>query len=395
MSLEHSSLSHEHTDSPPRIHFLAGGALSFWTPTPMTTTYIIYVSILAVVVFTISFLLVRRAKKNNATEKSLSFEVDPDEFITSILDRAVEMQVKIDLVCTRPSLKQKHIQSFIIRENMQAVTQEAPDAMDDEKAKQKKEAISPYLTLRLVDGSIPTGWEQAPIDVYLQLVQNGQGTLYHFASFVCKVMKRGDEVYMTINRPSILGDSQSREEVRIEPTQDAIALASVWLYGKDSNMLPDKVKALGKSFGVFRPEGDSDFRIINISACGVRLRFVQEDIEKLPFKVEKRMEMCLFLAVNTPQEKSNRMLVWIKAECKGLAPCTEDDCVDVRFSFTQWQQIYEKSEDIVWVEVALTHSVPPIMHWIMNSAYGMYGDKHIIEQASTESVQNRQNALKK
>ncbi len=390
MNLEHSSFACEHKKTPSYMQFFAGGALPFWSPTAMNKTYLIYICVLVVVVLCISFLLVLRARKNQSPDKGLTFEVDPDEFIASIFDRAVEMQLKLDIVCTRPSLKQKHIQCFGVPDML------SPDdtcvaaalrraAQEQNPKKQDKKEPAPYLTLKLVEGSIPDGWDQAPIDVYLQLVQNGQGTLYHFASFVCKILRKDDALFMTIIRPSVLGNSQSREEVRIEPSPGSVALASAWLYAKDSQMLPDKVKSLGKSFGVFRPEGNSDFRIVNISACGIRLRLVREDIEKLSFPLEKNMELCLFLAVNTPQEKSHRMLVWIKAVCKGLAPCAEDDCVDVRFSFTHWQQIYEKSESILWEDVGGASSVPPIMHWIMNSAYGMYGDRHIIEQ-STQAV---------
>ncbi len=385
----------------PRWSMYSSGAVgleALWSPTPMTQTILMYICVMAVVVLAISIVWAAKMRKGQGKEQDFSFEVDPDQIVANILDRAVELNAKFDLVCTRASLKQKHIQCHGIAEmhpsNMPTTHDE--DASTD-KDKDKKPR-NPYLTLRLVPGSLPQGWDHAPIDVYLQLVQNGQGTLYHFASFVCKIVEQGAEKFIIIQRPSILGNSQSREEVRIEPAPGSVALASAWLYAKDSKVLPDKVQGLGKAFGVFRPEGDSDFRIINISACGIRLRFLQDDIEKLPFALERFMELGLFLVVNTEQEKSNRLYLWLKAECKGLAPCTDADCVDVRFSFTHWQQIYERSEDIHWKEATLKDRVPPVMHWIMHSAYGMYGDRHIIEgeqpQATVQAAVNPNTAAK-
>ncbi len=386
MRVDRSCFPHASPKTPSYTDSLTGGLGSFalfWNPTPMTTTYLIYVAVLIVVVLGISFVLVSRLKKTGKDKESFNFELDPDAIVANILDRAVEMEAKFDLVCTRPSLRQKHIQGFGIVDVSATHSLPSPSPKETDG---KEKSCNPYITLRLAPHSIPDGWDKAPIDVYLQLVQNGQGTLYHFATFVCKVVQKGNETLMVINRPSILGDSQSREEVRIEPAPGAVALASAWLYARDSQMLPDKVQGLGKAFGVFRPEGDSDFRIINISACGIRLRFLQDDIDKLHFSLEKHMELCLFMAVNTPQEKSNRLMLWLKAECKGLAPCTDDDCVDVRFSFTHWQQIYERNENIAWNEATLKDRVPPVMHWIMNSAYGMYGDRHIIDKIAQEGA---------
>ncbi len=345
------------------IPLKAGGSIPFWHPTALTDNILIYLAILAAVVTPVAFFISRSTKKKVSEEESLVVEVDPDEFIASILERAMELQVKFDLVCTRSTLTQRHLQCYGVPDILPL---QDKDGAQNENSKKKAHA-NPYLTLRVAEGFLPKGWDQAPIDVYLQLVQNGQGTLYHFASFVCRITQADGHLLMTINRPSILGDSQSREAVRIEPSPDTIALASAWIYGKDSHMLPAQVKELGKAFGVFRPEGNSDFRVVNISACGIRLRFVAEDIEKLPFPVEKYMELCLFLAVNTKQEKSKRMLLWLKCECKGPAPCAEKDCVDVRFSFTHWQQIYERSEQIDWHEATDSDRVPPLMHWIMSS----------------------------
>ncbi len=370
----------------------ASGLELLWSPTPMTKTILMYLVVMAVVVLVISFVWVSKQRKGATKEKDFSFEVDADQIVANILDRAIELNSKFDLVCTRSSITQKHIQCHGIAEMHSTNTAfsqgEEGEAEEDTQNKEKR-PCNPYLTLRLVPGSLYDGWDHAPIDVYLQLVQNGQGTLYHFASFVCKIMEQGGEKYIVIQRPSILGDSQSREEVRIEPAPESVALASAWLYAKDTNMLADKVQGLGKAFGMFRPDGESDFRIINISACGIRLRFLRDDIEKLPFAIEKHMELCLFLVVNTEQEKSKRLFVWLKAECKGLAPCTDPDCVDVRFSFTHWQQIYERTKDITWNVATLKDRVPPIMHWIMHSAYGMYGDKHIIENNQPAAFQGQ------
>ncbi len=383
MSTKQSPLVCEWPKTPPYMKMFAGGSV-LWEPTSsLTGPYLMYVCVLAVVVLAISFVLVSRLRKNQKGDENYAFEVDPDTVITNILERAIELETKFDLVCTRASLKQKHIQCYGLAMS-QPVGQEMPADAKDEGMQEGKKPCNPYLTLRLVPGSLPQGWNDAPIDVYLQLVQNGQGTLYHFPSFVCKITQKGDETYVVIRRPSVLGNSQSREEVRIEPEPSAVALASAWLYARESHMLPDKVHGLGKPFGVFRPEGDSDFRIVNISACGIRLRFLQDEVEKLPFAVEKFMELCLFLAVKTPHEKNNRLMLWLKAECKGLAPCTDPDCVDVRFSFTHWQQVYERSENIAWNEAVVATRVPPVMHWIMNSAFGMYGDRHIIDGASAE-----------
>ncbi len=358
--------------------------LSFWSPASAINTYALYV--VAVLLVILPFVLFYFSKKRkNAPEESFDFKLDNDDFINVILQRAKDVQVPFDLVCTRACLTRRHLVSFSVPSAAEKAAMEAEKSSETEnkkrmrssdvaaaiaRAQTKKDTKdeSPYITLLIPNTKMVQEWAGAPVDVYFQLTQKEQSTLYHFASFVHRIFTENGQTYMEIIRPSILSDSQAKEFVRIEPSPEMVALASVWMFPKESHMLPRQVKQLGKIFGTLRPaEGNSDFRIINISACGIRLRFVREDLEKLPFAVEKKVEMCMLLVVNTPQEQTKRLLLWLKAECKGLAPCGDKDCVDVRFSFTNWQQILERNEDISWVAATDSDRVPPLMHWIMNT----------------------------
>ncbi len=358
--------------------------LSFWSPTSQINTYALY--IVAAILIILPFVLFYFSKKRKeAPEESFDFKLDNDDFINVILQRAKDVQVPFDLVSTRASLTRRHLVSFSVPSAAEKAAMEAELAAESEKKKRlrssdvaaaiakasdkkEKKEESPYITLLIPNTKLVQEWAGAPVDVYFQLTQKEQSTLYHFASFVHRIFTELGQTYMEIIRPSILSDSQAKEFVRIEPSPETVALASVWMFPKDSNMLPRQSKDLGKIFGTLRPaEGNSDFRIINISACGMRLRFVREDLETLAFPVEKKMEMCMLLVVNTPQEQAKRLLLWLRAECKGLAPCGDKDCVDVRFSFTHWQQIIERKEDISWTEATDSDRVPPLMHWIMNT----------------------------
>ncbi len=358
--------------------------ISFWSPTTELNHYAFY--ILAVFLIFIPLVLFYISKKRKKSpEERFDFELDNDDFIHVVLERAKELHVPFDLVCTRQCITRRHITSFSVPSAAEKAAMElantesgtnkkrmrssdvAASIRNSRGKKTEKKDESPYLTLLIPNASVAQDWNGAPVDVYLQLTHKEQCTLYHFASFVHRVFTEGGQTYMEIMRPSILSDSQAKEFVRIEPSPDTVALSSVWMFPKQSHMLPRQSRDLGKIFGTLRPaEGNSDFRIINISACGTRLRFVREDLETLPFTVEKGIEMCMLLVVNTPQEQSKRLLLWLKAECKGLAPCGDKDCVDVRFSFTHWQQILERKEDIVWVAATDSDRIPPLMHWIMN-----------------------------
>ncbi len=313
-------------------------------------------------------------------EECFNFTLDSDGVVKQVLFKAKENQAHFDLVCTRLGIKQRHIEAFFIpneqeegmvlhylEENSDPNLKPA-DQHSDEKICSSQEQFSySYVILYIPEGNVTVGWDDAPIEVYFELNARGQGTLYHFASFVQKIFKIGGKTYLQIIHPTVLSDSQSKEEVRIEPEPDTIEVASIWLYPKYSHFLPAKMSELGKAMGTFHPDGDSDFRIINISATGARVRFLRDDLEKLPFDVEKHVEACLFLSIKTTHERSKRMMLWLMCECKGLAPCQDEDCVDVRFTFTHWEQIFEQTSNIQWKTATNVHRVPPLLHWLMAS----------------------------
>ncbi len=302
-------------------------------------------------------------RKKRSPEDSYDFQLDSDNFIASLLDRAREVQVSFDLVCTRQSITCRHVTSFYVHDPSEL----SSSGDNSSKAKSKDKKVSPYMTLQISDMDVVKEWKEAPVDVYFQLTYREQSTLYHFASFVHRIFTHDNVNYIEIIRPSILSDSQCKEAVRIEPKPETIALASVWIFPKHGQVLPRKVSQLGKAHGSFKPEGNSDFRIVNISACGIRLRFVCDDLEKLPFPIEKHVETCILLAVNTSKQQSSKLVLWLKAECKGLVACVDKDCMDVRYSFTHWQQITERTNDITWTVATDSDRIPPLLHWIMNA----------------------------
>ncbi len=329
-----------------------------WTPTSKPTFEIAEIfAIIIAAVFVLLF-IVSRLKRGKSDE--LLMALDDEGFIDSILLRAAETQIRFDLICTRPGLEHRHLQGYCrVSENVHQKPQASCSPED-----------LPNIVIDVHAGGIVTGWDDAPVDVYFQLEQNDVCTLYHFASFVCKIRKKGTRTILEIIRPSILSDSKAKDTVRIEPTPEMIALASAWFYTTEAIVLPRSVTKLGKGHAVFRPSGGSDFRIISISSSTIRMRFLRDMIDEMDPTLKKGHQICMLLAVNTEQESEGRMLLWLKGVCSGFAPVLDEDCLDAIFSFTHWQQIREKSDEIKWYPATDTDRVPPLMHWIMHA-----GDK--------------------
>ncbi len=326
-----------------------------WSPTSKPTFAMAEIfAIILVVVFVLLF-IISRIRKNAPNE--LMMELDDAEFINSILLRVAETQTRLDIICTRQGLEHRHLQGYC--------------RISDNHFNQNSPSYDPDQTSNIImdihAGGIVTGWDDAPVDIYFQLSQNDQCTLYHFASFVSKIRKKGPRTILEIIRPSILSDSKAKETVQIEPPHDMIALASAWFYNTSTPVLPRSISKLGKSHAMFRPTGNSDFRVISISASGIRLRFLRDVLEDLEKPLKKGHQICLLLAINTGDEKDERMLLWVKGSCAGFAPCLDNDCLDAIFSFTHWQQIRAKSDEIKWYPATDTDRVPPLMHWIMHA----------------------------
>ncbi len=341
-----------------------------------TSEIAFYVIGIVLLILPLVLYFVARNKKISK-EECFDFTLDRDGVIKQLLQKARENHVHFDLVCTRLGIKQRHLQAYHViddKEEGEIIKFLGDDYLPPKNTQSDGEKKCPdpiqysYMILHVPEGNVTAGWDDAPIEVYFQLTSRGQGTLYHFASFVQKIFSIGTKNYLLIIFPSILSNSQSKEEVRIEPLPENIEIASIWMYPKFSYFLPKQMAELGESMGTFTPTGASDFRIVNISATGTRLRFVADDLKKLPFTIEKHMEACLYLSVKTNHEHSQRMTLWLKCECKGLAPCADVQCVDVRFNFTNWEQITEQSSEINWKVATDYERVPPILHWIMTCA---------------------------
>ncbi len=324
--------------------------------------------------------------KKRAQEECFDFTLDNDGVIKQVLCKAREKGVHFDLICTRLGIKQRHLTVYYIPDSKEEgmvykyleemgdpyfSSSEASDLIDQVGKGETKICSSQdqfaysYMFLYIPEGNITAGWDDAPIDVYFELKVHGQSTLYHFASFVQKIFMVGGKSYIQIIHPTVLSDSQSKEEVRIEPEPETIEVSSVWMYPKYSHFLPKQMSELGKAMASSHADGKSNFSIVNISATGARLRFLKEDLEKLPFTVEKHVEACFFVSVKTTHERSKRMMLWLMCECKGLVASSDKEYMDVRFTFTHWEQIFEQSSSITWKAATDFHRVPPILHWIM------------------------------
>ncbi len=327
-----------------------------WTPSSKPTLHM--AQILAMIIGAVLLLLfiISKFRKNN--DDGLIMELDDDGFIEAILLNTAETQTRFDIICTRQGIEHRHLQGYCrISENPDLTKKLSFDELDS----------LPSLVLDIHDGGVVTGWDEAPIDVYFQLTQQDVSTLYHFASFVTKVRKKGSRTILEIIRPSILSDSKAKDTVRIEPTPEMIALASAWFYDTAATVLPRSVTKLGKSHAAYRPQGNSDFRVVSITASGIRLRFLRDLLEEMESPIKKGHQLCLLIAINTGQEQESRILLWLKGTCTGFAPCLDPECLDALFSFTHWQQICQRSDEIKWYPATDTDRVPPLMHWIMNA----------------------------
>ncbi len=343
--------------------------VSFWDPSSefnmriALTLGIIVVAVVALICVLAFF------RKNKST--SLIVDMDDSKFITSILQRSKELHVRFDIVCTRPNLKHRHLQA-----HCRSIPQEGHVVIDaiQRNSAQKASCLEdipeeiPVIVMSLAAGSIPAGWDDAPVDVYFQLSQQGQSMLYHFASFVRSIKQYNQGTQMELIMPSVLLDSLQKEAIRIEPTAGMIALTSLWFFPAGFSVLPKQVANLGKAQATYRPEGNSDFRICSISANRTRLRFLDDVLKDLPTQMEEGTQVVMLLAINVSPQNNERMLLWLKATCVAVLPCAEQDCLDVKFAFSHWQHITKRSDVIDWHPASDSERIPPILHWILSAS---------------------------
>ncbi len=333
-------------------HF-ALAAISFWSPTSKPTIEIAQTLGTIVVVALILVFVVAKIRKFKS--EPLLMSLDDAAFIDSILLRAAEKEIRFDLICTRSGLTHRHLQGYC----------RIPDEQTNNGESCRDDNI-PNIILDLHPGSVANGWDAAPIDVYIQISQKDTCTLYHFASFVCSITQKIDGTVMEIIRPSILSDSKAKDTVRIEPTPEMIALSSLWFYNSKDTILPQNVPKLGPPHAIYKP-GNSDFLTVSISASSIRLRFLRDTIDEMELPLKKGHQICMLLAINTHQERGGKILLWLKGVCTGFAPCVDRECLDALFSFTHWQQIFQRSDKIEWYPATDTDRVPPLMHWILHA----------------------------
>ncbi len=342
--------------------------ISFWDPSSefnmrIGITFAIIIAAVLLLVCVLAFFRKKQAP--------LLVDMDDSEFIASILQRAKELHVRFDLVCTRPHLKHRHLQAHcrtIPKEGHVVVDAIQRNSAQNASCLEDIAEEIPVIGMSLAAGSIATGWDQAPVDVYFQISQQGKGMLYHFSSFVRSIEQTRSGTLVHVIMPSVLLDSLQKEAIRIEPDADMIALTSLWFFPALPQRLPPKVSTLGKAQATFRPEGNSDFRICSISANRIRLRFLKDVVAELPTPMEEGTQIVLLLAINVAPEKNERMLLWVKGTCIAVLPCAEPDCMDVKFAFSHWQHITKRSDCIEWHPASDTDRIPPILHWILSAS---------------------------
>ncbi len=327
-----------------------------WTPATNFTlelaeVLLIIIGVVAVILFIVSLL-----KKDK--HEALFVELDNDGFIEAVLLRAAETQIHFDIICTRSGIEHRHLLGYCRASDNQDLSNHKPfDELD----------TLPNLVLDIHEGGIAEGWDNAPIDIYFQINHNQTSTLYHFASFVTKIRNKGSRTLLEIIRPSILSDSKAKDTVRIEPKPEMIALAYAWFYYTEDLVLPTSIKKLGKNHASYRPQGNSDFRVVSITSSTIRMRFLKDLLDEMEHTLKRKHQLCLLLAINTNNENDKKMLLWLKCTCIGFAPCLDPECLDAIFSFTHWEQISQRKDEIKWNPASDTDRVPPLMHWIMNA----------------------------
>ncbi len=359
----------------------------FWSPqSALDNTNYTWFALIFVVLFIVFYIL---GKFKKTKTDPLLVTLDNNDFIDVILQRCAESGTRFDVLCSRQGLLQKHVQGYCRLTLSTAPNDNATPEQKEKFAKSRpeikgekdnKDAV-PILTLELQQGSMPVGWDNAPVDIYFQLTIKGVTSYYHFASFVHRVGIDGSNMYLEIIRPSILSDTQTQDALRVEPTPEMVAMASVWLFPSSPLFMPTEISTLKQAHAMFKPEGDSDFHIVYISANGIRLRFVRDHMETLPCHFEKNGQACLLLVLNSQDQVLGRIPLWLKATCLGFSPSDDKECIDARFSFTHWEQISKRSSQIHWFPATDKDTVPPLMHWIMHEVLHLQHDSE--EQTAT------------
>ncbi len=202
-------------------------------------------------------------------------------------------------------------------------------------------------------------------------------TFYTFPTILSSIFRRkSGRLYCTTPFPDLLHMGQKRRHFRFEPPSHLVKKVVAWNAIYSQTGVPEQAvhKWPPPLFQVSDGKG-GEVLLVNISACGIRLKVFQPARRKADFDPAKNRALFLFLEIRDP-EKGQDMAFWFSGTLRNYYEdyTTRDLEIGLQF-IALGEPDPDKAENLSWKKIDCDEGVTELENWIVKRHMELYREK--------------------
>lgn len=206
-------------------------------------------------------------------------------------------------------------------------------------------------------------WNMKPVDVYFQVLKDGNPISYVFSSSITKLNSDYGVSTFLLKLPQNMRVEKKRHFIRVQPKQSDVHLIGVWpmLPGK---ALPQTVDEMDKPLTHYKPGmKESQVQLENISGAGIALRIISDKSGQLPMQFSRGMQLlCL---VDYSMDENKNTAFWCTGEIMNIRHEEgQKPAVVLGLEFTNWAVLEQGHGEIHWAHSSPSRGAKPILQWV-------------------------------
>ena len=226
------------------------------------------------------------------------------------------------------------------------------------------EVTDAYVQMDMNGAFATPAWAGENITAQFQISFKRKPSYFQFRARIVDVMRRGNTFTMRLTMPKHVDPGQKRSTLRITPPAERILHMRLWLLD-DAAPLPNYVAEMQPTDLEMRPGAREALRLENISAGGVRLTILGEQLERplssLPVAPNTRIVLLLMLFTG---EDTPPLALWLMGKVT-LAVDNEGKSLSLGIQFLQWAAVQSAAKQLSWLPTADENGVAPLAAWAM------------------------------
>lgn len=229
--------------------------------------------------------------------------------------------------------------------------------------------------------TLSEGWIGRHFKIYFRLKRGENFTYYTFDSAILSIANPAKGVcHITLAFPSTLDNRQKRSFLRMAPPQDLLLGSALWQDPRhpapetlhDINLWPSPMLLL-------LPNSHEQFRILDLSAGGVRLLIPRATVHELALRFNTVEHIILLLDLFDP-EHGKRLRFWLQCRVKNVWQEHITHDISLGLQFLSWARAKDPPSEgetpgaLEWLRLSPALEVDGIGNWIMRRHLELYRD---------------------